>query len=112
MRGGARRRAGRGRSRVLRFGLEFKFAISQRMVRADVFQKCCHSTQVIVGKQIRGLIQGYYNLPSRFEPRHALVFNVGDFLLDSHVLLYERILFCGVFVCGQLVGEIKVEQLF
>ena len=76
----ARRLASLGGSRVLRFGAEFKLAISQRMVRADVFQKCCHSTQVIVGKQIRGLIQGDYKLTSWFEPRHALHLDFGDSL--------------------------------
>jgi hypothetical protein len=32
LQGGARRRAGRGGSRVLRFGLEFKLAISQNLI--------------------------------------------------------------------------------
>src|SRR3989338_8984709 len=61
-------------------------------------QKCCHSLSV--GKQIRGLIQGFYKLTSRFEPRHAALFDVGDFLPNPHFLRYEGILFGGVFRCG------------
>jgi len=43
---------------VLNFGGKNELAVSQNMVRADVFQKCCHFWVIVFGKQIFGLIQG------------------------------------------------------
>src|SRR3989344_2128443 len=94
------RLAALGGHSVLHFRFKNELAIRHHMVRADVFQKCCHSGQIILGKQIRGLIQGQNECTSRFEPRHTLLFDIRYFLGERCFLAHKRILFGGVFRCG------------
>ena len=53
------------------FSGQNELAISQNMVRADVFQKCCHCSRIERGKQISGDLK-FYELTSRFEPNNLL----------------------------------------
>ncbi|OHB23998.1 MAG: hypothetical protein A2542_04015 [Parcubacteria group bacterium RIFOXYD2_FULL_52_8] len=70
------------------------------MVRANVFQKCCHSGKIERRKQIRGLIQGQNEFTSWFEPRQPFCLKVGDFLGQSDFLGNELTFVGDVFFCG------------
>jgi len=51
------------------------------MVRADIFKKCWQFRKIICLNEIRGLIQGFYELTSRFEPRQPFYPEVSDFFI-------------------------------
>ncbi|PIR04758.1 MAG: hypothetical protein COV57_02700 [Candidatus Liptonbacteria bacterium CG11_big_fil_rev_8_21_14_0_20_35_14] len=66
---------------VLNFGGKNELAVSQNMVRADVFQKCCHFGKIILLNQFCGLIQRQNELTSLFEPRQTFLLKVSDFFV-------------------------------